>query len=137
MLTREEAERLAQAIHALRADWPTASLLTFLGKRKERPLLDLTIELAWVAQLPDTKSPARIDEDGPWKGATRTVVGAFAVQQHIDFGTACVVCLQPEFDHPLPFDEHPWTPPAEQPPAPAPSELRELLKTRPTEEATP
>lgn len=67
MLTRTEAERLAQAVHALRPSWPVASLMTFLQKRKDRAYLDLALELTFVALDPDTKSPARIDVDGPWK----------------------------------------------------------------------
>ena len=67
MLTRIEGERLAQSINAIRPDWPVPSLLTLIGKRKERALMDLALELMYVALDPDTKSPARIDSDGPWK----------------------------------------------------------------------
>jgi hypothetical protein len=102
VLSRNEAERLAQAISCLRPEWPVASLLTFIGKRKNRPLLDLTIELAWVAQLEDTKSPARIDEAGPWKAAVRGAepVNTSAVLGSIDFEADCAECLKPR--------EHLW-----------------------------
>lgn len=67
MLTRIEGERLAQSINCIRPDWPVSSLLTLIGKRKERALMDLALELMYVALDPETKSPARIDSDGPWK----------------------------------------------------------------------
>ena len=68
MLTKEEAERLAQAINALRPDWHIPSLITFLGTndRWKRPYRDLTLELVYVALDPASKTPARIDQDGPW-----------------------------------------------------------------------
>lgn len=131
MLTRNEAERLAAAVNALRADWPTASLLKFLSQRKERPLLDLTIELCWVAQLPETKTPGRIDEDGPWKSAVRDSLpfSATGVLEHIDYGTACTVCLKPR-DHLWhggtgTVNDHDWTKPSE--PAPMPAEVRAAM----------
>lgn len=89
MLTRQETERLAQAVNALRPDWPTASLVTFIWKRNERPLLDLSVELTWVAQLTDSKSPARIDQDGPWKKATIGSTGQVYRQIGRD---ECIIC---------------------------------------------
>lgn len=134
MLTRNEIERLALAIHGLRPDWPTASLFTFITKRDTRPLLDLTIELAWVAQLPDTKSPARIDEDGPWKNAVRSgPANTTTMLEHIDWSTACHECNQPRDNHRAP--DHAWTRP--QPPAPVPDEIRQLIKTPPAPEEAP
>lgn len=67
MLTRHEAERLAASIHAIRPEWPVGSLLTFIKRHETKPLLDLSLGLMWVALLPDTKTPARVDEQGPWK----------------------------------------------------------------------
>jgi hypothetical protein len=102
VLSRNEIERLASAIHGLRPDWPVASLVEFISRRDTRPLLDLTVELCWVAQLPDTKTPGRIDEDGPWKSAVRSARPASmtSLLEPVDFGTACTVCLKPR--------EHLW-----------------------------
>ena len=105
MLTRQEGERLAQAVHALRPEWPVGSLLTFIGKRHARPLLDLTIELVWVAQLPETKSPARIDQDGPWKKAT--AAGSSVVKARTITDDDCAVCYLPRR---APHDGHEWEP---------------------------
>ena len=108
MLTRNEAERLAGAIHSLRPEWPAASLLTFLGKHKDRPLLEITVELAWVAQLPETRTPARIAEDGPWK---RAIGGReFNTSAHIrrPSDDDCATCGRPRDTH-GPIDaDHPY-----------------------------
>lgn len=102
MLTREEIERLAAAISALRPDWPMKSLETFIHQRGHRPLLDLSVELVWVAQLgPErAQTPALIDQQGPWKGATLRGRSATDLLPVIDFDTACTKCLKPL--------EHPW-----------------------------
>jgi hypothetical protein len=102
MLTRNEAERLAAAIHCLRPEWPTSSLLTFLSKRKDRALLDITVQLAWVAQLPESKTPARVDEDGPWKSAVRGAepINTTSLLQTINWESDCATCLKPR--------DHPW-----------------------------
>lgn len=72
-LTPTAVERIAQAIHALRPQWPIASLETFLRDPKltNRPTRDVALALTWIAVDPDTRTPARVHEDGPWwKAAT-------------------------------------------------------------------
>lgn len=71
MLTKTEAERLAAAANALRPDWPVSSLLTYLSKHKARAYRDVAVALAWIATDPQTKTPARLDEQGPWWKATQ------------------------------------------------------------------
>lgn len=94
MLTRVEGERLADAIHRLRPDWRTSSLFTFIERRKTRPYLDLALELVFVALDPRTETPARIDQDGPWKQLAR-VTGSDHGIPVIDFSTACHECMKP------------------------------------------
>lgn len=73
MPTTTELERLAAAAHALRPDWPLQSLLTRLTRHHAHTAYrDLAVALAWVATDPDTKTPARLTEDGPWWHATTT-----------------------------------------------------------------
>lgn len=109
MLTRQEGERLAQAVNAMRPDWPVASLLTLIGKRKERALMDLALELMYVALDPDTKSPARIDADGPWKRLNHSAVAG--PQYRVITDDHCAICTQPKHMHPLsPTDDHQWEP---------------------------
>lgn len=72
MITRAEGEQLAQAIHALRHDWPTAQLLTLIGELQAYSYRDLACALTWIALDRDfenkwvSKTPYRIKEDGPW-----------------------------------------------------------------------
>src|SRR3954453_17983574 len=67
-LSPTAVERIAQAIHALRPQWPIASLETFLNDPRlaNRPTRDVAIALTWIAVDPDTRTPARVHEDGPW-----------------------------------------------------------------------
>jgi hypothetical protein len=134
MLTREEGERMAEAIHRLRPDWPVASLFTFIGQRMTRPYRDLLLELAFVAVDPKTDTPARIDQDGPWKQLSRVNGPTDHSLRPIDFETACAECLNPPA-HPWHGDsgrvhDHPFVPP--QPPTPMPAGLRESLNQEET-----
>jgi hypothetical protein len=67
MMSQTEAHRLAAAIHALRPDWPLASLSAFIAKSlTDRPYRDAAVALAWIATDPQTQTPARVLEAGPW-----------------------------------------------------------------------
>lgn len=135
MLTRHEAERLAQSIHALRPEWPVSSLLTFLKKRETRPLLDLTLELAHVAQLPDTKTPARIDEQGPWKQTRGTTTTAPPIRYATD--TDCGICHGPQDGPHLDHDYRPPLPQSEWArPTPEQRELMRLAAEKAHQEKT-
>jgi hypothetical protein len=131
VLSREETERLAQAISAYRPDWPIGSLCTFIWARKERPYRDLALELTYVALDPATQTPARVDADGPWKYlqlATKT--NTTSVLEHIDYEQACAVCLKDRMHlfhggTGTPSD-HDWEPPKEGATV-APSELRDQI----------
>lgn len=96
MLTRQEAERIAQAVNALRPDWPIPSLLNLIWKHKDRPLLDVAVELTWVALLPDTKTPGRIDADGPWKHATKAAPRENVVSYRAASPLDCATCGRPK-----------------------------------------
>jgi hypothetical protein len=62
-----EITRLAAVINTLRPDWPQASLTTAIVKHlSHRPFRDVLIALAWVAADPNTQTPARVLEQGPW-----------------------------------------------------------------------
>jgi hypothetical protein len=88
-LTPTAVERIAQAIHALRPQWPIASLETFLRDPKlaNRPTRDVAIALTWIAVDPDTRTPARVHEDGAWWRAA-TVDEA---QTYRNPGTVCTI----------------------------------------------
>lgn len=66
-MNQHEAERIAAALNIVRPDWPTASLLTLIRtKLIDRPRRDVLVALAWVASEPNTATPARVLEAGPW-----------------------------------------------------------------------
>jgi hypothetical protein len=90
MTTHEERQRLAGMGNALRPDWPTASLYTHLTREhSNRSYRDLAVALAWIATDPDTKTPARLAEPGPWWTATRPV-GTTVARHHL-----CPRCREP------------------------------------------
>lgn len=67
MPTENEIDRLAAMTNAMRPDWPTRSLRTHLAQHHAtRPYRDLAVALAYVASDPNTKTPARLKEPGPW-----------------------------------------------------------------------
>lgn len=67
MPTPLESARLAAAINLLRPDWPVPSIRTLIEtKHLNRPVHDLAVALVWVATDPETRTPARINEAGPW-----------------------------------------------------------------------
>lgn len=68
-----EVDRLAHAVNALRPDWPTASLRTWItANLANRAYHDAAVALVWVAVDPASHKPARVLENGPWWGATLT-----------------------------------------------------------------
>lgn len=69
-----EIDRIACALGVLRPDWPVASLRTLLNRPElaNRPRRDVAVALAWVACESDTKTPARVLENGPWWRAAAT-----------------------------------------------------------------
>jgi hypothetical protein len=76
-MNENEADRIAAAAHALRPDWPLASLRTLLARPEiaTRARRDVAVALTWVACESATKTPARVLEAGPWWLATNTEGG--------------------------------------------------------------
>lgn len=80
MPSETELERLAAMGNAIRPEWPTKSLLTHLRTHHaDRAYRDLAVALAYIATDPQTLTPARLKESGPWwrttEEQTRTPVG--------------------------------------------------------------
>lgn len=66
-MNEHEIERIAAAVNVLRPDWPTNSLRTLIAtKLGNRPRRDVMVALAWIACEPNTATPARVVEAGPW-----------------------------------------------------------------------
>lgn len=67
MVSADELTRLAAMGNALRPDWPAASLRSHLAANHgTRSYRDLAVALAWVCTDPETRTPARLAEAGPW-----------------------------------------------------------------------
>lgn len=80
MLSNDDIHRLAAMGNALRPDWPTRSLVTFIGGHlRQRTYRECAIALAWVAADPETQTPKRILEAGPWWNATRAQAATVSV----------------------------------------------------------
>jgi hypothetical protein len=70
-MNSNDVERLAAAVNALRPDWPVRSLITFITRDLgHRAVRDAAVALAWIACDPDTQTPKRVLEQGPWWTAT-------------------------------------------------------------------
>jgi hypothetical protein len=66
-MTPHEADRLAAAANALRPDWPTPSIRSYLlASHAHRGYRDTAAALAYIATDPDTRTPKRLEQDGPW-----------------------------------------------------------------------
>ena len=75
-----EIERLAAMAAGLRDDWRGSPPDTLHSLRKfittnlaDRPFAMTAAQLAYVAALPDTKTPARVLWSGPWRHLTADV----------------------------------------------------------------
>lgn len=79
MLTRTEIERIAHMGNALRPDWGLPALQTFIHTHHQhRAYRDVAVALTWVATDPTTRTPARMNELGPWWQALATTNGITA-----------------------------------------------------------
>ena len=92
-MNQHEAERIASAIHRLRPDWPEASLATFIAKKlHDRPRRDVCVALAWIACEPNTATPARVLEAGPWWKAAAAETDGRPRPPKFDPRTTCGIC---------------------------------------------
>ena len=59
--------RIAAMASSLRPDWPQSSIVTLLTKHlADRAYRDVAVAMAWIATDPESKTPARLLEQGPW-----------------------------------------------------------------------
>lgn len=66
MMTREDAERIADTMVAIRPEWTHASIMTILHDLRARTVRDVHLAAIWIAYDPTTRTPARLRETGPW-----------------------------------------------------------------------
>lgn len=67
-MNTHEIERIAASMNMLRPDWPKQQLKTLLSDERitNRPRRDVVVALGWVACEPNTHTPYRVLEAGPW-----------------------------------------------------------------------
>ena len=95
-MNEHEIARLAAAFHALRPDWPAASLRTFIAKNlASRPQRDVAVALAYIACESGTNTPARVLESGPWWRAAATEAPS-VIRNTWDPAVNCGICSKPE-----------------------------------------
>lgn len=87
MADRHELQMVAAAMHALRPDWRTDSLLTFLEKHhSDRPFRHLAVAACAIAVDPKTTTPLLLNSQGHWWAsaatATKTVSLSVLGPQH-------------------------------------------------------
>jgi hypothetical protein len=83
MLSQTETHRLTAAINALRPDWPLASLSSWIRNNlADRAYRDAAVALAWVATDPETTTPGRVLEAGPWWRAVMADKGTVSTITH-------------------------------------------------------
>jgi hypothetical protein len=96
-MNEHEAERIAAALNMARPDWPKTSLMTLLKKHlMERPRRDVFVALAWVASEPNTATPARVLEAGPWWRAAAVENTGGGPRDNIPNHLRCATCYQPQ-----------------------------------------
>lgn len=102
-----ETQRIAAALHAARPDWPAASIATLIRKHlADRPRRDVFVALAWVASEPNSATPARVLESGPWWKAAG-VEGSAGKREPFDPNAVCGTCsLRRERCRALWSDDH-------------------------------
>lgn len=71
-----ELARLASVAHEYRPDWPKQSILTLLHPLSMRAYTDVAVAMAVCFTDPETETPKRLLEDGPWWKATRLAGGS-------------------------------------------------------------
>lgn len=91
-MNEHEIERIASAMHALRPDWLASSLRTLIAKKlADRPRRDVAVALTWIACEPNSHTPARVLESGPWWKAAG-VEGTASQRDPWDPTRFCHVC---------------------------------------------
>lgn len=79
MANKEETQRIAAAMHAIRPEWRPDSLATFLTRHHHaRPYADLMVAAVIVAMDERTKTPELLNQHGRWWVAAQQVFRATA-----------------------------------------------------------
>ena len=76
MASRDDIERVAQAMHAVRLDWPVRSLVTYLADHHgQHPYRALLVAGVVVASDARTQTPKLLEQHGAWWIAAQAAMG--------------------------------------------------------------
>ena len=82
MITDNELSRLSDMAQALRPEWPARTTRAFLARSmRNRTYADLALALAAVCADPESTSPARVEQPGPWWQAAKANTGRSSVPE--------------------------------------------------------
>lgn len=113
MMTKDEAQRIANAVNALRPDWSIAGVMSILadGRCRNKPLTDLTMAFVALALDPASRKPTRIYEHGPWWEVLAPRIG-MTTEYRVVTDSDCAICSRPYELHSRlsQNDPHEWEP---------------------------
>lgn len=94
-MNEHEIGRIAAAMNQARPDWPLKQLKTLLADARmvDRPRRDVFVALAWIASEPNSASPYRVLESGPWWRAAG-VEGATTRREVLTPAERCGTCSE-------------------------------------------
>mgnify|MGYP003489551565 FL=1 len=124
MLTKEEAQRIALCVSAIRPDWSTNGLMSVLAddRCRNRVPRDLTLAFVALALDPSSRKPTRIYESGPWWDVARPA-GQTPPNYRAVLPTDCGICSRP-FEHHSALsklDDHEYEPLSDRKPGVGPT----------------
>ena len=100
MLTKLQAERIANAIQLLQPNWTIPQLMGVMAdpRIKNRPPADIASCLAFLATDGETKQPTRAFEPGIWWATATTRAQEAGPTYRYASPRDCGVCSKPEAD---------------------------------------
>jgi hypothetical protein len=99
LITDNELSRLADMVQALRPEWPARTTRSFLARSmRNRTYADLMLALAAVCADPESTSPARVEQPGPWWQAAKANAGRSSVPE-VGPGRGVTACDRVGHEH--------------------------------------
>lgn len=100
-MNKTEMACLSAAINQLRPDWQLASIKRIIWDSfRDRAYRDAALVLVWVAVDPETRTPARAAQPGPWWQVTRPAGGPGVPQPDpMHSAEICRVCRKTRAGH--------------------------------------
>lgn len=90
-----EIDRISASMNMLRPDWPKQQLRTLLKDERitDRPRRDVCVALSWIACEPNSHTPYRVLEAGPWWRAAGTDATT-SKREKVEPNERCSICSE-------------------------------------------